>query len=104
MNTKVFIQESIFELETAMRKTKNIRMYKRYSVVSKHFQGLSNKTIVKIECLEEHTVRNYINNYKTKGIDGLVMNKSSSCPRKLNTDQEKQEKFKNDFENLKKTP
>ncbi|WP_238915533.1 hypothetical protein [Clostridium sp. YIM B02555] len=56
MNNKDFIQELISELETAMKNTKNVRMYKRYSVVLKHFQGLSNKTIVKIECLEEHTI------------------------------------------------
>jgi len=48
MNTKVFNQESIFELETAMKNTKSVRMYKRYSVVLKHFQGLSNKTIAQI--------------------------------------------------------
>jgi len=63
MNNKVFTQESIFELETAMKNTKNVRMYKRYSVVLKHFQGLSNKTIAQIECLEEHTVGIYIKNY-----------------------------------------
>lgn len=68
MNTTVFIQESLFELETAMRKTKNLRIYKRYSVVLKYFQGLSSKTMAKIECLEEHTVGNYIKNYKAKGM------------------------------------
>ena len=89
MNTKVFNQESIFELETAMKNTKSVRMYKRYSVVLKHFQGLNNKTIAQIDCLEEHTVGNYIKNYKSEGIDGLAMNKSSGCPRKLTSAQEK---------------
>lgn len=33
----------ILELETAMKKTKNIRIYKRYSVVLKHFQGFQSR-------------------------------------------------------------
>lgn len=89
MDNKIFIKESIGELESAMKNTESKRMYVRYSVVLKHFQGLSNKDIAKMECLEEHTVGNYIRNYKNKGLDGLIMNKSSGAPRKLNSEQEK---------------
>ena len=89
MDNKNFIQESIIELQSAMKNAENKRMYIRYSVVLKHFQGLSNKNIAKMECLEEHTVGNYIKNYKNKGLDGLIMNKSSGAPRKLNSEQEK---------------
>lgn len=53
-----------------MINAENKRMYIRYSVVLKHFQGLSNKVIAKMECLEEHIVGNYIKNYKNKGLDG----------------------------------
>ena len=56
MDNKIFNQESIIELESAMKNTENKRMYVRYSVFLKHFQGLSNKAIAKMECLEEHTV------------------------------------------------
>lgn len=69
MDNKIFIKESIVELESAMKNTESKRMYVRYSVVLKHFQGLSNKDIAKMECLEEHTVGNYIKNYKNKGLD-----------------------------------
>ncbi len=89
MDSKIFIKESMIELESAMKNAENARMYVRYSVVLKHFQGLSNKDIAKMECLEEHTVGNYIKNYKNKGLDGLVMNKSTGAPRKLNSEQEK---------------
>lgn len=34
-------QSAVLELETAMTETKSVRMYKRYSVVLKHFQGFS---------------------------------------------------------------
>ena len=89
MDNNILIQESITELEAAMKNAENKRMYVRYSVVLKHFQGFSNKAIAKMECLEEHTVGNYIKNYKTKGLDGLIMKKSSGAPRKLNSEQEK---------------
>lgn len=69
MNLKKYIiednQKAILELETAMKKTKNVRMYKRYSVVLKHFQGFPNKIIAEIEGLEEHVVDSYIKKYKT---------------------------------------
>jgi|GEM_PF-3657476 len=47
-------QNAILELESAMRKTKNVRIYKRYSVVLKHFQGFKNKIIAEMQGLEEH--------------------------------------------------
>ena len=63
-------------------------MYIRYSVILKHFQGLTNKDIAKLENLEEHTVGRYIKNYNAKGIEGLVMNTSPGAPRKLSPKQE----------------
>ncbi|WP_459482017.1 hypothetical protein [Clostridium saccharoperbutylacetonicum] len=38
---------------------------------------------------KEHTVENYIKNYKSKVIDDLVINKLSGCSRKLTNEQEK---------------
>ena len=81
-------QNAILELESAMRKTKNLRMYKRYCVVLKHFQGFKNKTIAEMEGLEEHAVGSYIKKYKTKGLDGLAAKKAPGAPRKLNNEQE----------------
>lgn len=45
-------QSAILELETAMKETKSVRIYKRYSVVLKHFQGFQNKIIAEMEGLE----------------------------------------------------
>lgn len=64
-------------------------MYKRYSVILKRFQGLTNRKIAEMGNLEEHTVGVYIKNYKLKGIDGLTMKRSPGAKRKLNPEQEK---------------
>ena len=82
-------ESEINELNRLAKATKSVRMYKRYSVVIKHFQGLTNRKIAEMENLEEHTVSNYIKNYITKGIDGLTMKHSSGAKRKLNPEQEK---------------
>lgn len=83
-------QNAILELETEMKKTKNVRMYKRYSVVLKHYQGFQNKIIAEMEGLEEHAVGSYIKKYKTNGLEGLSMKKATGAPRKLTTEQEQQ--------------
>ena len=79
----------IEELNRLAKATKSIRMYKRYSVILKHFQGLTNRKIAEMENLEEHTVSIYIKNYNAKGIDGLAMKRSPGAKRKLNPEQEK---------------
>lgn len=81
-------QKAILELETAMKKTKNLRMYKRYSVVLKHFQGFQNKIIAEMEGLEEHAVGSYIKKYIYQGLEGLTMKKAPGAPRKLSIEQE----------------
>lgn len=81
-------QSAVLELETAMTETKSVRMYKRYSVVLKHFQGFQNKIIAEMEGLEEHAVGNYIKKYKDSGLEGLAMKKPPGAPRKLNSEQE----------------
>jgi len=78
----------ILELENALKETKNLRMYKRYSVVLKHFQGFRKRDIAALECLNEHTVAKYIKIYTNEGLEGLSMKKSTGAPRKLNPDQE----------------
>lgn len=77
-NEDVNIEEKINEVEVIMKNTKNIRMYKRYSVIRNHLLGLTNKKIAEIEMLAPHTVGIYINKYYDKGLDGLVM-KYNNC-------------------------
>lgn len=81
-------QKAILELERAMKKTKNLRMYKRYSVVLKHFQGFQNKIIAEMEGLEKHAVGSYIKKYISQGLEGLTMKKAPGAPRKLSIEQE----------------
>ena len=87
---KNYNEEKVLELEKAMKETRSLRMYKRYSVVLKHFQGFTNRKIAEMERLDTHTVGTYIKNYKSNGLDGLVMNTSPGAPRTLTQKQEEQ--------------
>lgn len=78
----------IDEIKFAMKNTNNLRLYKRYSVLLKHFEGFTNNDIARMECLNPHTVGIYINNYKEKGLVGLKMSYSTGAKRKLNSIQE----------------
>lgn len=79
----------IEELKHALKHTKNIRLYKRYSVVLKHFYGFTNKEIAKLENIEAHTVGTYIKNYKSKGLLGLNIGHGGGATKKINEKQEK---------------
>lgn len=50
---------TISEKKIAMKTEKNLRTYKRYSVVLKHFQSFSNRKIAEIENIDVHTVGIY---------------------------------------------
>lgn len=63
-DSNVDIDVLISEVKEAIKIEKNIRMYKRYSVILKHLQGMSNKNIAEIELLEAHVVGNYIRTNK----------------------------------------
>ncbi|MEG0578169.1 MAG: IS630 family transposase [Bacilli bacterium] len=78
----------ILELENALKETKSIRAYKRYSVLLNHFKGFNNREIASMVLVEEHTVGKYIKAYLSKGLAGLDIKKSTGAPRKLNPDQE----------------
>lgn len=82
------IKQQIEEIKNALRETKNVRMYKRYSALLKHFEGFNNKEIAKMEGLEPHAVGNYIRNYKLNGLTGLKMKHIPGAKRKFSTEQE----------------
>lgn len=85
----VDIDEKIEEIKDVLKNEKNIRMYKRYSVLLKHLQGISNKEIAKMEMLDVHTVGLYIKKYVTGGLDSLKMNYDKCGKRrKLSFEQE----------------
>jgi hypothetical protein len=79
-------EDDIKEIITALKNTKNVRLYKRYSVVLKHFEGFINRKIAEMENI---TVRSYIKEYKAKQLDGLNMGHSFAKKRRINTEQEK---------------
>jgi putative transposase len=80
----------IQQLRKAMKENKDLRMHTRYLAVYNHFLGYQNIEIAKMINLCPHTVGTYINNYKSKGLAGLVMGKSSGAPRKLTREQEQE--------------
>lgn len=85
----ISIDDKVDEVKLAMKSTKNVRMYKRYTVLLRHFEGYSNVEIANMVCLEQHTVGSYIRDYNNKGLAGLQMRHSTGAPRKLSKVQEK---------------
>lgn len=82
-------KEEVRELKRVLKSTNSKRMHIRYNVILLHLRNYTNKHIASIMDLDAHTVARYINNYKLLGVEGLVMGKSSGCPRLLTQEQEK---------------
>ena len=82
-------ENDIKEIKNALKNTKNVRLYKRYSVLLKHFEGFTNRKIAEMENIDEHTVGIYIKNYKANKLDGLNMEHSCGKKRRINPEQEK---------------
>lgn len=82
-------EDEIQQIKDELKREKNVRLYKRYSVLLKHFEGFSNRKIAEMENLDEHTVGIYIKNYKLSGLTGLKMGHSTGAKRKINAEQEK---------------
>lgn len=82
-------RSKIQDIEEAMRKTSNKRMYQRYHVVFLYLKGLMNKDIAGIVGLCEHTIGKYVNAYKGAGLGGLKMGKSTGAPKFLTDEQER---------------
>ena len=82
-------KDDIKEIITALKNTKNVRLYKTYSVVLKYFKGFTNRKIAEMENIDKHTLGSYIKNYKANKLDGLNMVHSCGKRRRINTEQEK---------------
>ncbi len=81
-------ENEINEIKNALKHTENVRLYKRYSVLLKHFDGFTNKKIAQMENINEHTVADYIKNYKSKGLEGLKIAHGGGASKKINEAQE----------------
>ncbi|WP_431520786.1 IS630 family transposase [Clostridium beijerinckii] len=82
-------ENEIKEIKDASKRTKSVRLYKRYSVLLKHFDGFNNRKIAEMENIDEHTVATYIKNYKANGLDGLNIAHGGGASKKINEKQEK---------------
>jgi transposase len=80
-------QEQIQELQTAMRETKNRRLYERYQAVSLWLSGYQQKEIASIIQRDASTIREYRKAYETGGISVLQMGYSPGKPPKLSAEQ-----------------
>ncbi|OGX60578.1 MAG: transposase [Paenibacillus sp. RIFOXYA1_FULL_44_5] len=80
------------EIETAMKKAKDRRMYERYQTLYLYLQGTEVEQIAHIINRSVKTVKSYIKTYKTEGLPGLQMNHSPGAPVRLT--QAQQEKLK----------
>ncbi|AET61225.1 transposase [Paenibacillus terrae HPL-003] len=80
------------EIETAMKKAKDRRMYERYQTLYLYLQGTEVEQIAHIINRNIKTVKGYIKAYTTGGLPGLQMNHSPDASVRLTKEQ--QEKLK----------
>ncbi|MFD0717724.1 transposase [Paenibacillus sp. GCM10027626] len=80
------------EIETAMKKAKDRRMYERYQTLYLYLQGTEVEQIAHIINRNAKTVKGYIKAYKTGGLPGLQLSHSPGAPVRLTKEQ--QEKLK----------
>jgi len=82
--------EEILKLKQLSRKTRDTRKRLRYDCVRLNLQGRSKVEIAEILGTAYHNVRNYINSYNAKGIEGLTITKPPGRLPKLSESQEQQ--------------
>ncbi len=81
-------QKELNLIETAMRETKSKQLYTRYQVIYLHLKGYKNVEIAKMLPLTAQTIGKHIRNYKKGGLDGLLPQPITGCPKKLSVEQE----------------
>lgn len=81
-------KKQLAELQSAMKKATNRRLFERYQAVYLYLKGYTMKEIGEIIGRSRETVSTYISSYKKKGINGLSLGHSSGKPRRLSPVQE----------------
>lgn len=81
-------KKQLAELQQAMKKAKNRRLFERYQAVYLYLKGYTMKETGQIIGRSRETVSTYISAYKKEGIAGLTLGHSSGKPRRLNPNQE----------------
>lgn len=82
--------EAFQEIEQAMKKAKNRRMYERYQALYLHLQGTQVEQIAHALNRSAKTIKGYIQAYETRGLAGLQMNHSPGAPVRLTPEQQEQ--------------
>lgn len=78
------------EVKSAMRETKDKRLYERYQCIHLLLMGESQKNIAKLLHRGADTVGSYVRVYCAEGLEGLHLQHSSGRPRKLTEEQEQE--------------
>lgn len=80
-------EQAVRELQLAMRKTKERRLFERYQAILLHLNGKSAKEIAETIQRDPSTVYDYLKAYKANGLEGLQMGYSPGKPPKLSAEQ-----------------
>lgn len=85
MQTK---SKEVNQLETALQKTSDKRMYERYLAVLHSLEGRTIREIASLIKRTEKTVSGYIHCYREGGIEALALGHSPGKPHRLTDEQE----------------
>jgi putative transposase len=75
------------ELKEAMRKEKNIRVYKRYQAMYAYFNGMTLTKAAKMLGLNRRTLTPWYKRYKSEGLEGLKDRKIEGRPPRLSEEE-----------------
>lgn len=70
--------------------TKDLRLFKRYQAILQYIKGMPVSEIAEFIRCSEKTIYNYINAYKSNGLEGLIPGVSPGRPRHLTEEQEQE--------------
>ena len=79
----------IQEVYRAMKKAKEVRMYRRYQAIYLRLTGVKLLDIARIVGVTKKTIDNYWAAYRHGGLAALVPEKQTGAPKKLTEQQEK---------------
>jgi transposase len=77
-------------VEKRIKQTKDRRMFERYQTIRLYLIGQSVSQIAFILGRTNKTIKAYIDAYKERGLNGLIMNRSTGKPTRLTKDQQTQ--------------
>lgn len=87
MKKQYYTPEQLVEIETVLSTTKNATLQRKYHAILLSIQGHTNLAIGKMLNLHKETIGRYVNDYQTKGLDGLVLVKQTGRPTFMTVEQ-----------------